>query len=219
MPIPGTGVTLNTPEAIDAWLAERRKKWPSKHLVEEKKRKAQEAAERGEIDPNELTARCRKRQRVGDDSWEHENRGGGRGRGRGRGKGRGRCRGHDKGEWKGGRTDSGWRGRGRSGGVASTPSRMDSQNARGEGRAEIRDKCPVESPLSEEPDSGSDMDPIKDAVSSKTTRVSPGVFKENPSEEGQRNPEDPEDGLSVINEHAASNNVVSPVVSLADMIS
>lgn len=38
MPIPGTGITLDTPEAIDAWIAERKKRWPSTQRVQERAR-------------------------------------------------------------------------------------------------------------------------------------------------------------------------------------
>ncbi|KAG8825777.1 hypothetical protein FRC19_010541 [Serendipita sp. 401] len=48
--VPGTGISLKTPEAIDAWIAERKKNWPTDARVAEKKRRAAEALERGELE-------------------------------------------------------------------------------------------------------------------------------------------------------------------------
>ncbi|KAG8833145.1 hypothetical protein FRC17_011265 [Serendipita sp. 399] len=50
MTIPGTGIRLNTQEAIDAWIAERKKNWPTDARIAEKKRRAAEAIESGEIE-------------------------------------------------------------------------------------------------------------------------------------------------------------------------
>jgi len=47
---------LDTPELIDAWIAERRRRFPSSAQVEEKKRKMEEAAARGQLDL--LDTRC-----------------------------------------------------------------------------------------------------------------------------------------------------------------
>jgi len=33
VPIPGTGITLDTPEAVDAWIAERKKRYPTSQRV------------------------------------------------------------------------------------------------------------------------------------------------------------------------------------------
>ena len=40
MTIPGTGISLNTPDAIEAWIAERKKNWPTAERVAEKVRLA-----------------------------------------------------------------------------------------------------------------------------------------------------------------------------------
>lgn len=59
---------LNTPESIDAWIAERKKRWPSKQNVEEKKKREQEAVQRGEINPSDLsrsTAKGMRKRRLG----------------------------------------------------------------------------------------------------------------------------------------------------------
>ena len=49
VPIQGTSVILNTPEALDAWLAERKKRWPTAQRIEEKKKKMEEAVVRGQL--------------------------------------------------------------------------------------------------------------------------------------------------------------------------
>ena len=45
VPIQGTSVRLDTPEAIAAWIAERKKRFPTAQNVAEKERKRREAAE------------------------------------------------------------------------------------------------------------------------------------------------------------------------------
>jgi len=49
VPIQGTSVVLNTPEALDAWLAERKKRWPTTQRIEEKKKKMEAAVVRGQL--------------------------------------------------------------------------------------------------------------------------------------------------------------------------
>lgn len=78
--IEGTGISLDTPEAVAKWIEDRKKRWPSKKVVEEKEKAREERIKAGlEEAPRE--------------------RGAGRGRGRGRGgvtvdsHGRGRGRG------------------------------------------------------------------------------------------------------------------------------
>ncbi|KZT30493.1 hypothetical protein NEOLEDRAFT_13131 [Neolentinus lepideus HHB14362 ss-1] len=82
IPIQGTNLILDTPEALDAWIAERRKRWPSAARVEDRKRKIDEAIIRGQLDPD-ISLDGRKKRRM-DDGYR-----GGRGRGRGRGRSRG----------------------------------------------------------------------------------------------------------------------------------
>ncbi|KAI0330571.1 hypothetical protein GY45DRAFT_1345857 [Cubamyces sp. BRFM 1775] len=99
--IQGTSIKLDTPEAIEQWLEERRKRFPTKQNVEDKERKMREAVERGQIPFDEMTHR-KKRRRTDDASGDRGGpsrggRGGQRGRGRGRGRGRA--------------VDSGWEGR------------------------------------------------------------------------------------------------------------
>ncbi|KAF8501898.1 nuclear fragile X mental retardation-interacting protein 1-domain-containing protein [Gautieria morchelliformis] len=172
VPIPGTGVTLDTPEAIAAWIAERKKRWPSKQHVEDKRRKAQEAADRGEIDPSELTLKT-KRRRLDEDSLEHRSRGRGRGSARGRGRGNSEC--------NYGRSDTGWRGRGQARG--SMPSLRPMQTASRTLQSLDRAAASSEEDTTSE-ESGSDMDPVKDALSSK---VDPGLHgpKANPDQDIQ----------------------------------
>ncbi|KAF7347760.1 NUFIP1 domain-containing protein [Mycena venus] len=49
IPIQGTTVILDSPEQVEAWIAERKKRWPSAPRVEEKKRKMEEAVARGQL--------------------------------------------------------------------------------------------------------------------------------------------------------------------------
>lgn len=76
--IQGTNVSLNTPEDIAAWIAERRKRYPTADHVSDKKEKLEEAIARGQLHLE--NPRFPKRQ------WlDNDLRGAGRGRGRGRG--------------------------------------------------------------------------------------------------------------------------------------
>ncbi|KAF5377431.1 hypothetical protein D9615_005326 [Tricholomella constricta] len=99
--IQGTNLNLDKPEDLEAWLAERKRRWPTAPRVEEKKRKIEEAIARGQLSDNlGFNGNKRRRTDEGDDA-----RYGDRSRGRGRGRGnssRGRAR----------ATDSGWQGRG-----------------------------------------------------------------------------------------------------------
>jgi hypothetical protein len=81
LPIQGTNITLDEQEVLEAWIAERKRRWPSAARVEEKRREREDAVTRGQIfidGPN------RKRSRP-DDSASKGNYQRGRGRGRGRG--------------------------------------------------------------------------------------------------------------------------------------
>ncbi|KIK71095.1 hypothetical protein GYMLUDRAFT_314137 [Collybiopsis luxurians FD-317 M1] len=107
VPIQGTNVVLNTPDAIDAWIGERKKRWPSSVLIAEKKRKF-EASARGELSVESLGLFSKKKRRIqgsseGNDRTDRSRSGRGRGRGL---------------------SDSGWRGRGprvRGGGHSGAP--------------------------------------------------------------------------------------------------
>ncbi|KAI0375391.1 hypothetical protein BV20DRAFT_933540 [Pilatotrama ljubarskyi] len=101
IPIQGTGLKLDTPEAIEQWIAERKKRFPTAQNVEDKERKMREAIQRGQL-PFDDASHRRKRQRTDDGPGDRAGSArGGRGgqRGRGRGRGRGRA------------TDGGWEGR------------------------------------------------------------------------------------------------------------
>ncbi|KAJ7783879.1 nuclear fragile X mental retardation-interacting protein 1-domain-containing protein [Mycena maculata] len=101
IPIQGTTIILDSPEELDAWIAERKRRWPSAPRVEEKKRKMEEAIARGQLSlENSGFAGARKRKRTDEPAAESTSRG--RGRGNGRGRGQQRARG----------VDAGWRGRG-----------------------------------------------------------------------------------------------------------
>ncbi|KAJ7619114.1 hypothetical protein DFH06DRAFT_1482920 [Mycena polygramma] len=97
IPIQGTTILLDSPEEVDAWVAERKRRWPSAPRVEEKKRKMEEAG----------CARAAFAGGLGACGAEAAARNADRGRGRGTTRARGRGRG----------VDAGWGGRGR-GGIA-----------------------------------------------------------------------------------------------------
>ncbi|EJU01894.1 hypothetical protein DACRYDRAFT_107624 [Dacryopinax primogenitus] len=54
LPIAGTGILLDTPEAIEAWIMERKARWPSAKRIEEKSAAKKAAQKRGEI-PDQTT--------------------------------------------------------------------------------------------------------------------------------------------------------------------
>ncbi|KAK8865733.1 hypothetical protein IAR55_000879 [Kwoniella newhampshirensis] len=137
-PIQGTNITLDTPEQIEKWIAERKAKWPSSRRMQEKAEERKAAIARGEFPSRggrgrggrggmggrndaafmaeEWGREAKPRPAATDDGqaggghgrWDR-----GRGRGRGRGReerGRGRGRGTGRGGYTGeGRTlDRGW---------------------------------------------------------------------------------------------------------------
>lgn len=61
VPIQGTSLMLDTPEALDAWLAERRKRWPTAERVKEKSVRMKEAIARGQLPPMSSNLRGKKR--------------------------------------------------------------------------------------------------------------------------------------------------------------
>ncbi|KAH7100184.1 nuclear fragile X mental retardation-interacting protein 1-domain-containing protein [Auriculariales sp. MPI-PUGE-AT-0066] len=161
VPIPGTGITLDTPEALATWIAERKKRWPTTQRVADKKQKLEDAIARGDLLVND---KSRKRKRT--DDGEHPRREPDFARGRGRGRGRG---GFDRGR----------PGRGRGG---FNPNRVALPPTE---HLEIKSAASVtvakslsnnedsdsdsdgDSSTSSSSTSDSDMDPILDAVSSK----------------------------------------------------
>lgn len=84
----GTNITLNTAEDVEAWIAERKRRWPTAARVAEKKRKIEEATASGGLLPEHLMKRPRLPFNA-ETAGMGRGRGGGRG-GRGRGRGRGR---------------------------------------------------------------------------------------------------------------------------------
>jgi hypothetical protein len=91
-------VRLDTPEEIAAWIAERKRRWPTDARVTEKKRKLDQAMANGELHPDHIALMGGKRFRPlssdADVTMTRRGRGGGpfgfdgsRGRGRGRGRG------------------------------------------------------------------------------------------------------------------------------------
>lgn len=63
IPIQGTSVILDSPEILDAWIAERKKRFPTSSRIEEKKRKLEDAVARGQLDITGATLRPNKRQK------------------------------------------------------------------------------------------------------------------------------------------------------------
>lgn len=64
IPIQGTNVILDSPEVLEAWIAERKRRFPTSSRVEEKKRKLEEAIARGQLDPIDLGHRANKRRKT-----------------------------------------------------------------------------------------------------------------------------------------------------------
>ncbi|KAH6917299.1 hypothetical protein BKA70DRAFT_330195 [Coprinopsis sp. MPI-PUGE-AT-0042] len=86
IPIQGTNLILDTPETLEAWKEERRKRFPTAHRVDDKKRKMEEAVARGQLTVEDMGVRPEKRRRTEDGNGRgdhHNSRGNGR-RGRGR---------------------------------------------------------------------------------------------------------------------------------------
>ncbi|KAF8640493.1 hypothetical protein AX17_000155 [Amanita inopinata Kibby_2008] len=118
--IQGTNLVLDTPEALEAWIAERRKRWPTADRVTEKKRKLAEAIERGQIVPDDSSF-MRKRRRLDEprqvDSNEAHRRSGNM------------------------RVESGWKGRGRTGKVVSTASLIKGGARTNDARESSQNSC------------------------------------------------------------------------------
>ncbi|OXG34850.1 hypothetical protein C359_06307 [Cryptococcus neoformans Bt120] len=102
-PIQGTNITLNTPEDIEKWIAERKSRWPTAKRVQEKEQERQEAIARGEVPTKQRKGKGRRNDPASlAEEWGREvkdeeadiprvfERERGRGRGRGRGSVRGR---------------------------------------------------------------------------------------------------------------------------------
>ncbi|KAI0036600.1 nuclear fragile X mental retardation-interacting protein 1-domain-containing protein [Vararia minispora EC-137] len=100
--IQGTNMRLDTPEEIEKWIEERKRRFPTQERVEEKKRKLEDAIERGQLHPDDPALRGSKRRRV-DEGQGDSRRSRGRGRGRGIGTERGWGRGRGRGRYGGAR--------------------------------------------------------------------------------------------------------------------
>lgn len=64
VPIQGTNIVLDSPEILEAWIAERKKRFPTSDRVENKKRKMEEAVARGQLDLTETGLLANKRRKV-----------------------------------------------------------------------------------------------------------------------------------------------------------
>ncbi|WVF70714.1 hypothetical protein IAT40_005507 [Kwoniella sp. CBS 6097] len=67
-PIQGTNITLNTPEEIEKWIAERKAKWPSAKRVQEKEEERQAAIARGDIPARGRGGKRGRGGRIGNDA-------------------------------------------------------------------------------------------------------------------------------------------------------
>ncbi|KXN89944.1 hypothetical protein AN958_04948 [Leucoagaricus sp. SymC.cos] len=73
--IQGTSIVLNTPEALDTWLAERKKRWPTAQRVEEKNKKMEEAIARGQLPlKSSMSQGMKRRREEGHDSLRNRKR-------------------------------------------------------------------------------------------------------------------------------------------------
>lgn len=73
IPIQGTNIVLDSPEILDAWIAERKKRFPTSERVVDKKRKLEEAVARGQLDITGGTAlRSNKRQKTDHRHGSHQ---------------------------------------------------------------------------------------------------------------------------------------------------
>ncbi|KAG8748937.1 hypothetical protein FRC12_013706 [Ceratobasidium sp. 428] len=217
----GTDTKLDSPEAIAAWLEERKKRWPSAKRVSEQAQTRQEALERGQIitEPHNL-----RRAKIGGDNGSGASSQRGRGRGRGR---RQIVTQHQPGPGEGGDrgSDMGWgrRARGRGRGIGRGTTDGERGRGRGRGRGGAHPEPPAWAPSGSKQganfvsasssststesssDSGSDsssdsnlddasesdMDPVRDAVSSKVASVQGMYLDVQPTE--SNNPELPKD--------------------------
>lgn len=71
IPIQGTNIILNSPEILDAWIAERKKRFPTSSRVEDKKRKLEDAVARGQLNIT-TTLRSNKRQKYDHRRNDHD---------------------------------------------------------------------------------------------------------------------------------------------------
>ncbi|KAG2023394.1 hypothetical protein CC2G_001054 [Coprinopsis cinerea AmutBmut pab1-1] len=74
IPIQGTNLVLDTPESLEAWIAERKKRFPTANRVEDKKRKMEEAVARGQLTAEDMGVRPEKRRRHDEKTTRPENR-------------------------------------------------------------------------------------------------------------------------------------------------
>ncbi|GAA5950329.1 hypothetical protein JCM3765_004508 [Sporobolomyces pararoseus] len=77
--IEGTGISLDTPEAVAKWIADRKKRWPSKKVVEEKEKAREERIKAGLEEAPRVRGAGRGRGRGRCGMMESSGRGGGRG--------------------------------------------------------------------------------------------------------------------------------------------
>ncbi|KAI9572886.1 hypothetical protein HD554DRAFT_2202714 [Boletus coccyginus] len=85
--IQGTSLVLDSPEVLNAWIAERKRRFPTDEKIRDKKRKLGEAAARGELTPEDIGAGPRKKYRQ-DTTFTEDGSKGYRGKGYQRGRGR-----------------------------------------------------------------------------------------------------------------------------------
>ncbi|OCH95813.1 hypothetical protein OBBRIDRAFT_800382 [Obba rivulosa] len=89
IPIQGTSIKLDSPEALEAWIAERKKRFPTATRVEEKEKKLGEAIARGQLGLEDSRFPRNKRRKLDHDANQESGGSGRNERGRGRGRGYG----------------------------------------------------------------------------------------------------------------------------------
>ncbi|KAI0639790.1 nuclear fragile X mental retardation-interacting protein 1-domain-containing protein [Trametes polyzona] len=178
IPIQGTSIKLDTPEAIEQWIAERKKRFPTAQNVDDKQRKMREAIERGQL-PFDDPSHRKKRRRTDDGPADRGGSSRGRGqRGRGRGRGRGRAQ------------DGGWEGRRPAEQVEGSATKPASDDANHATPTPTTAMGPDDA--SEDASSDSDSDGAPEVVSSKGP---PGALKS--PEEGHMEVEKDQEGAVV----------------------
>jgi len=71
IPIQGTNIIMDSPEVLDAWIAERKKRFPTSSRIEDKKRKLEDAIARGQLNVTSATLHSNKRQKYGHNRGLH----------------------------------------------------------------------------------------------------------------------------------------------------
>ncbi|KAJ3538494.1 hypothetical protein NMY22_g5136 [Coprinellus aureogranulatus] len=175
VPIQGTNITLDDPEQLVKWIEERKKRFPTKCKVEDKKRKMDEAIARGQLTEEDMGVRPGKRRRTNELSGRERNHDSSRGRAGARGA-RGRQAGPNRGRGWGGFV------------VANTPTPLPDKPE----TTALQPRTIALSIESSDSDDDSDSDEPPEVVSSKkdVTPLAPEPVTEEPVHNEGLSPED-----------------------------